>query len=118
MKLRPIPRSCGPVFLAALGLLAASPLATAQTTPLKVLKKVPPEFPAEAARRKISEGVLKAKVSVDGQGAVTNVQIIEAVPERAKVFNESAISALSRWKFESTGKADATEIKLVFSQDE
>jgi periplasmic protein TonB len=83
----------------------------------KVIKKVPPEFPDEAVRRKVTDGVLKAKLSIDGTGAVTDVQIVEALPAKARVFNESAVSALSKWKFEATGKADSVEIKLVFAQE-
>jgi protein TonB len=83
----------------------------------KVIKKVPPEFPDEAVRKKVTDGVLKAKLSIDGSGAVTDVQIVEALPAKARVFNESAVSALSKWKFEATGKADSVEIKLVFAQE-
>ena len=76
-----------------------------------------PEFPAEAGRKNISEGVLKAKVSIDGSGAVTDVQIVESLPTKAKIFSESAIAALTKWKFEGSGKAESFEIKLVFAEE-
>ncbi len=95
--------------------LALATLA-AQADP-KVLKKVPPEFPEEAARRAITDGVLKVKVSVDGQGAVTGVQVLEAVPPKAKIFNDAAVAALNKWRFEASGKAESVELKLVFSQE-
>jgi protein TonB len=101
--------------LLSLGLLVA-PHARADGPP-KILKKVPPEFPVEATRAKVSDGVLKAKLSVDGQGSVTDVQIIEAVPAKAKVFSASAIAALTKWKFEPSGKGESFEIKLVFSEE-
>ena len=81
----------------------------------KVIKKVPPEFPGEAVRKNITDGVLKAKLLIDGAGSVTDVQIVEAAPSKAKVFNESAVAALSKWKFEASGKNESVEIKLVFS---
>ena len=84
---------------------------------LKVIKKVPPEFPEEAARKKISEGVIKAKLTVDGGGSVTNVEVVEASPPKAKVFGDAATSALKQWKFEGTGKVESVEIKLVFSEE-
>lgn len=81
----------------------------------KVIKKVPPEFPGEAQRKGIFEGVLKAKVSVDANGAVTEVAILEATPPKAKIFNEAATTALTQWKFEASGKPASVELKLVFS---
>ena len=105
----------------ALGLATALFLSTSALPALadgpKVLKKVPPEFPLEATRFKVSEGVVKAKVSIDGAGSVTDVTVIENTPPKAKVFNDSAIAALTKWKFEGSGKGETTEIKLVFSQE-
>jgi protein TonB len=103
--------------LLSLGLLAAPHAQAAEGSPPKILKKVPPEFPSEASRAKVSDGVLKAKLSVDGTGSVTDVTILEAIPAKAKVFNEAAIAALTKWKFEPSGKGEVFEIKLVFSQD-
>lgn len=97
----------------ALSLLVAGP---ALADP-KVLKKVPPEFPEEASRKNITDGTLKAKLSIDGSGAVTDVQIVDATPARAKVFNAAAIAALSKWRFEGSGKGESVEIKLVFAQE-
>ncbi|MBI3366989.1 MAG: TonB family protein [Burkholderiales bacterium] len=102
-----------PAALIAALMLAVAP---AHADP-KVIKKVPPEFPGEAARKNITDGVLKAKLTIDGTGSVTDVQIVEAAPAKAKVFNESAVAALSKWKFEASGKAESVEIKLVFSQE-
>lgn len=110
MTTRSMPRAAAALLLAALlaGGAAAEP---------KVIKKVPPEYPAEAVRRNITDGVLKAKLTIDGQGSVTDVQIVEAIPAKAKIFSESAVSALSKWKFEASGKGDSVEIKLVFAQE-
>jgi TonB family protein len=83
----------------------------------KVLKKVPPDFPPEAARKGITEGVLKASLSIDAGGAVTGVNIVEATPSKAKIFSDAATEALKQWKFAGTGKAETFELKLVFQQD-
>jgi len=103
--------------LLTLGLLAAAPRAHAEGAQPKILKKVPPEFPVEAARKNITDGRLKAKVTIDGQGSVTDVQIVEAIPAAAKVFSASATTALAKWKFEPSGKGEAFEVMLVFSQE-
>jgi TonB family protein len=118
MKFTATPFACAWMLAALLSLgLLAAPHAHADGAPPKVLKKVPPEFPPEATRARVSDGVLKAKLSVDGQGSVTDVTIVEATPPKAKVFSEAAIAALSKWKFEPSGKGEVFEIKLVFSQD-
>ncbi|MDP1465673.1 energy transducer TonB, partial [Klebsiella pneumoniae] len=49
----------------------------AHATP-KVVKKVPPDFPREASQKGISTGVVKAKLSIDANGSVTDVEILEA----------------------------------------
>lgn len=104
----------GFVFAGALGLAPATAHADG---PPKILKKVPPEFPGEATRKGITEGVLKAKLSIDGAGAVTDVSIVEATPPKAKVFNDAATEALTQWKFEASGKPQSFELKLVFSME-
>jgi TonB family protein len=101
------------------GLLALTSVAPVQADGIapKVVKKVPPEFPLEATRFKVATGVVKAKLSIDGTGSVTDVEILENLPPRAKVFNDAAVTALTKWKFEASGKVETVEIKLVFSQD-
>lgn len=101
-------------FVAA-GALGFVPAAAHADGPPKILKKVPPEFPGEASRKGITEGVLKAKLSIDGAGAVTDVSIVEATPPKAKIFNDAATEALTQWKFEGSGKPQSFELKLVFS---
>ena len=106
----PLLRSAGALLLA----LALVPPAAADP---KLVRKVPPEFPEEATRRNITDGTLKARLTIDGQGAVTAVQIVDAVPPKAKVFNDAAVAALSKWRFEPSGKGESVEIKLVFAQE-
>ena len=100
---------------AALGVLPAA--AHAEGASPKIIKKVPPEFPGEAQRQGITEGVLKAKLSIDGNGSVTDVAILEATPAKAKVFNQSAATALNKWKFEASGKPQSLELQLVFAAE-
>lgn len=94
-------------LLAVAGLVQASP---------KVLKKVPPEYPAEAVRKNVNAGTVRAKLSIAGDGKVAEVEIVEAEPKR--VFDRAAAEALREWRFEGTGAAQTHEVKLVFRNDE
>jgi protein TonB len=81
----------------------------------KVVKKVPPDFPAEATRKGITTGVVKAKLSIEADGKVSAVEIVEADPK--KVFDKAVIAALMEWKFEAGEKA-THEVKLVFKNED
>lgn len=82
----------------------------------KVIKKVPPEFPREAAQQSISSGTVKAKMSIEGDGSVSGVEILEAQPRR--VFDKAVTRALMDWKFEASGEKQTHEVKLVFSNED
>ena len=86
----------------------------AHATP-KVVKKVPPDFPREASQKGISTGVVKAKLSIDANGSVTDVEILEAEPKR--VFDRAVKAALMEWKFEP-GEKTTHEVKLVFKNED
>jgi outer membrane biosynthesis protein TonB len=117
MNFHSLSASLAVVSLALAAALAITPATAHADGAPKILKKVPPEFPGEATRKGITDGVLKAKLSIDGAGAVTEVAIVEATPAKAKVFNDAATTALNQWKFEGTGKPQSFELKLVFSQE-
>lgn len=105
-------------FLVSLALALATAHAPSHAQPApKVLKKVAPEFPEEAVRKQVTDGVLKARVVTDAQGSVTEVSIVDAAPFKARVFTASAIAALKQWRFEPSGKAETFELKIVFQQE-
>ena len=103
-------------LLRSASLLAASLMLAlaAQATP-KVVKKVPPEFPAEAMKKGISAGSVKAKLTIEADGKVSNVEILESEPKR--VFDRAVTSALMEWKFEP-GEKGTHEVKLVFKNED
>jgi periplasmic protein TonB len=96
--------------------LSFSAPAMAQATP-KVLKKVPMDFPGEAVRRGVDKGVLKTRVTVDGDGAVTAVDVVDVQPGKAKILNESVIAAVGKWRFEGSGKPNTFEMQVVLTAD-
>lgn len=104
-------------FLRSITVTAASlmlAVAAAHAAP-KVVKKVPPDFPAEASKKGISTGVVKAKLNIEADGKVSSVEIIEAEPKR--VFDRAVTAALMEWKFEPGEKA-SHEVKLVFKNED
>lgn len=94
-------------LLAVAGLVQASP---------KILKKVPPEFPADAMRKNITAGTVRAKLMIGADGKVSEVEVVEAEPKR--VFDRAAVDALREWRFEGTGDKQTHEVKLVFRNDD
>ena len=117
--------------LSAMALLAAlghTPAFAQSATP-KVLKKVPLEFPAEAVRKGVDRGVralprglgrrgaLKARLTIDGSGAVTDASIIETTPSKAKMLNEPVLEVLNKWRFEGNGKPTTFDMQVVLTAD-
>ena len=99
-------------------LLAAAAIsfsAIAAATP-KLIKKVPPDFPAEATRKAISSGTVTAKVTIEADGKVSHVEIVDANPKR--VFDRAVTDALMDWKYEASGQKDSAEVKLVFKNED
>lgn len=105
------------IKLAVLGLAVAlsAGLAHADT---RVLKKVPPEFPAAATKKGINEGKVRMGLTIDANGNVVDAKLLEAAPSNAKIFNEAATEALKKWKFESTGTNQTYEVQLVFKTED
>lgn len=88
-----------------LALLAATSLAQAQAVPQRVrvsqgvmqamlVKKVPPEYPADAKNDHI-QGAVVLKVIVDKQGNVANIETVSG-PER---LVPAATDAVKQWKY-------------------
>ena len=69
----------------------------------------------EASKKGISTGVVKAKLSIEADGKVSDVEIVEAEPKR--VFDRAVKAALMEWKFEP-GEKTSHEVKLVFKNED
>ncbi len=97
--------------------VVASAAPTARAAPatdvaatLTVLSQEQPEFPRDALRDGVAAGRVKAKLTINAAGGVSDVAIVEALP--ARVFNRAVTQALSRWKFNpgAEGRTFVTEI--------
>lgn len=103
--------------LLALAAGLAAPAAFAQSTTPKVVKKIPVEFPADAVRKGVDRGVFKARLTIDGEGNVTESSIVEATPAKAKLLNASVLESLGKWRFEGAGKPATFEMQVVLTAD-
>lgn len=86
------------LIAAALALAFAMP---AQAEPdLKPIKRVEPEYPAEAARAG-TEGFVEVEFTVDASGKVESVSVVSARP--ARTFEKAAVRAVKQWAFAPGG---------------
>jgi len=97
------------LFLGAAGLSAHAAPGDAQ-----ILTKIDPEFPREAVVAGIEKGVVKARMTIDGSGEVTRVEVLEANPRR--VFDRAVVKTLSQWRFNAGSGGRVVEIDVNFSR--
>ena len=74
----------------------AAAAAGGETHGAEVLKTSPPDYPPDAVR-KHQEGWVEVEFTVQPDGSVSGASVVNANP--ARVFNASALSAVSRWTF-------------------
>ncbi|MDD5460796.1 MAG: energy transducer TonB [Methylococcales bacterium] len=60
------------------------------------LVRVPPKYPARAARRHI-EGWVKVEFTITTDGSVADAVVISSEPE--SIFDDAALTAISKWEF-------------------
>ncbi len=90
-----------------------APPPTKDVTPIiSVVSRESPQFPREATRAGIESGTVRAKLTINAAGEVTNVAILQAQP--ARVFDRSVQSALSRWKFNPGADNRSYETEIGF----
>ena len=93
----------------ALGLLAASSVAIAQTKsePPVPVRTAAPDYPDELRRDGVS-GIVMVKCTIDEQG---NVMEPEVVKSSNAAFDKNAVAALKKWKFKPA-KQDGTPVSI------
>jgi TonB family protein len=72
----------------------------------------PPEYPGRALRAKIYGGHVLARIWVNPEGGVEQVDIVKATPPR--LFDDEVKRALSLWTFDPPGRAVDTTVELDF----
>ncbi len=99
-----------------------TPPSTPATTPvpeqivLKLLTSTQPKFPNKVARSGITSGVVKARVHIDTDGKVSQVEILSAKP--ARLFDTEVISAVSQWKYAPISKPQTLVLEFNFKLED
>ena len=79
-----------------------------------LVSKVEPEFPREAVQAGVDKGLVKARMTIDGTGEVTRVEVLDAQPRR--VFDRAVVKTLSQWRFNSGNAGRLVEIDVNFTR--
>ena len=116
----PPPKAVEPVAAPA-PVIVASAAPTSRPTPsqdvspiVSVVARELPEFPRDAARQGVESGAVRARLTINASGDVTNVAIVQARPLR--VFDRAVTNALSRWKFNAGAEGRTYETEVSFSR--
>ena len=79
---------------------------------VKLVKQVAPKYPRGAERRNI-EGHVVVGYNIGEDGKAVDIAVVEATPEG--VFDDAAMKAVSKWKFEvPAGGANGMKTKISF----
>ena len=76
--------------------------------------RVDPEFPRWAFRAGVNHGIVSARVTVDADGRVTSVEIINAEPKR--LFDEAVVQALSQWRYGEGRAGRRIDVEIAFNR--
>ncbi|GAA5069322.1 energy transducer TonB [Lysobacter panacisoli] len=77
----------------------------------RLLVDAQPRYPAKAQNRRI-EGSVQLAFTIQPDGSVSDARLLLAQP--SGVFEEAALAAAARWRFEATGRRVATTRTLTF----
>lgn len=116
----PPPKAVEPVIAPAPAVIASA-TPTSRPTPsqdaspiVSVVAREQPEFPRDATRQGVESGAVRARLTINASGDVTNVTIVQARPLR--VFDRAVTTALSRWKFNAGADGRTYETEVSFSR--
>jgi TonB family protein len=91
--------------------VAASPAPS-----LRAIEHPQPQFPAAAATSGVRDGRVLAQLTVNGDGSVGRVEIVDAQPRN--VFDTEVRRALSGWRYEASGQPRQTTVEIVFKLEQ
>ena len=111
----PVAATPAPVAAAPAQVASAAPAAPKAAPNTKPIFREQPEFPREATTNGVDSGVVRARMSVDENGRVVKVEIVEAKPKR--VFDRAVVAALSKWRFQPAAAGFSVETEIDFKAD-
>ncbi|MFZ6689144.1 energy transducer TonB [Undibacterium sp. SXout11W] len=82
---------------------------------LKTIASSQPKYPTTAARAGITEGKVSARIHIETDGKVSQVEILNARPKR--YFEQEVIATVSQWKYAPIAKAQTTVLEFTFKLD-
>ena len=105
--------------LAAIVVLAAfapafPAFSAADNATVRPVHRIDPEFPRWAFRAGVNRGVVSARVTVDADGRVTAVEIVNAEPKR--LFDEAVVQALSQWRYVEGRAGRTIDVEIAFAR--
>ena len=77
----------------------------------RLLTRVEPKWPREAVLGNI-EGRVRARLTLDARGQVTDVSVVDATPRR--VFDRNVIDALQQWRYNEGAAGRTVETEISF----
>lgn len=113
-KTEPVQVATAPARAEPVAAAPAAQAAAAADSPARILSREDPSFPREAVQAGVSQGTVKARMTIDAQGRVTRVDIVDATPRR--VFDRAVRTALSNWRFDAGREGRTAETEVVFKQ--
>jgi protein TonB len=102
-----------PVQIASAAKPVVAPAPSVKAT-LQPIVREAPEFPKEAITEGVVSGTVKARVTLDGSGKVTGIEILEAQPRR--VFDRAVRAALWRWQYEPGAPNRTADVEVAFAR--
>ena len=92
-----------------IGLMAAVSGANAQVVERKLIKKVPPEYPAVLKEHRI-HGIVRLSVIVKADGSVKDIVVIGGNP----ALVEASVKAVKQWKYAPMDRETTVEVTIQF----
>jgi TonB family protein len=93
---------------------AKVPPPAAPSSVARLVTRVDPEFPREATLAGADRGSVKARLTIDAAGNVTQVEVVEAIPRR--IFDRAVVRALSQWKYTEGPAARHVDVEVDFKR--
>ena len=101
-----------PVQVASAPAASASAPPAGMIAPARLVSRADLEFPREAMQAGVDRGLVKARMTLDGNGNVTKVEVVEATPRR--LFDRAVVRSLVNWRFNEgpSGRTVETEVEF------
>ena len=101
-------------FPALPGAAAPAPAATPAEIVARPLEQPRPRYPQRALERE-KEGVVRVRLTIAPDGTVSEAVVVASQP--AGLFDQAALDAVRRWRYQAPGRPLVTEAVIEFKLD-